>query len=570
MRRSSFFALLLAFSALSGQQDSPKETIAPIKADTTSPKKNEDKAPEIKFEELNHKGPKTEAEEIIARMNLPEAIAITLQNQLEIQISQMQIAEQSGVVEASAGPFDPVISGNVTHLIKEDRQYFPGGIRTNWGAHETQGGAAFQKLTRLGTSFSLQATLDQNYDLLGFLTGQFPAFRSNQGAISFIIDQPLLKGFIWGSQVTQEMANMKQLVAQIYDNLSVIADRVTQTVFSYWDVIASKDLVRVRQQNLDNFLTLQKNTKILIDNLILAKAEILQPDAQVAQAQVDLFLAKQQLYASLQTFLFNIGLSEMGEEVGIDDAIEANFPEIPTDFPILFEQVNRFIKYAIVWRPDILASKTREEAAAIIVKGGYNALLPQLDIIGGVTKQDFYKNNKAISLARPLNMRVPETDYSIGVSFSYPICNNAAEGSLYQSKAVLQRIKLTTRQIIRETYEKILNNWSDLIATSRALAESRKFVDDNTKLVQFEMIKLQAGYSTLFVLIDFQNRLTNGLIQEIELKRRFMQNIVQLRLLTGTLIIPSQDLQLYRVEDVLTLPVFSDDEDENKPQTNQR
>ncbi len=157
------------------------------------------------------------------------------------------------------------------------------------------------------------------------------------------------------------------------------------------------------------------------------------------------------------------------------------------------------------------------------MRGGYNELLPKLDIIGGVTKQDFYTDKKAISVTRPLNMKVPETDYSIGVSFSYPICNNAAEGNLYENKALLQKLRLITQQLIRGSYEKILSTWSDLIAVSRALEENRKFVEDNAKLVEFEMIKLQAGYSTLFVLIDFQNRLTNGLIEQVDLKKRFMQ-----------------------------------------------
>ncbi len=88
-----------------------------------------------------HKSFEYEIEEVLDKMDLTEAIMITLQNQLDIQISQMEVAEKSGIVQSSAGPFDPLVEGNVNHLIKEDRQYFPSGIRTHLPAHETTGTA---------------------------------------------------------------------------------------------------------------------------------------------------------------------------------------------------------------------------------------------------------------------------------------------------------------------------------------------------------------------------------------------------------------------------------------------
>ncbi len=65
----------------------------------------------------------------------------------------------------------------------------------------------------------------------------------------------------------------------------------------------------------------------------------------------------------MQIFLFNIGLSEEGTEIKINDAVAANFPDIPTDFPINYQQVREYVKYASEARPDILASQMRQEGS---------------------------------------------------------------------------------------------------------------------------------------------------------------------------------------------------------------
>lgn len=491
-------------------------------------------------------------------MNLEQAIAITLRNQREIQISQMEVEEQRGVLQQSAGPFDPFLNLIGDYNSKLDRQYFPGGIRTNWSAHETTSSGELRKLTRIGTQFSLVANVDQNYDRLDFFTGATPAIKSNQGTILFLIEQPLLNGFMWGNDVTIERANRKTLEATIYENLFIVSQSVNRTVNSYWEVIAAKELLKVQEENLEHFKELQQSTQTLIDGLQLARAEILQPEAQVDQAEVDVILAKQRVFSAMQALLFDLGFSDEGDELTLEDALAAEFPPIPEDFPILFSQVHDFLSYAPIARPDIIASYLRQDAAAILVQGGYNAILPQLDVVGGVTKQDFYTKGKAKSLFRPLNMKKPETDYRIGIRFSYPICNNGARGQLYARKATLQRLNLISQQLIQSTSQQIMDQWSDVIATSRALSKNAQVIEKNAELVEYETIKLKAGYSTLFVLIDFQNRLARALSERAELKKRFMQGVANLRFLTGTMIIPTRFLECYQVGDVTQLPNLTD------------
>ncbi len=62
-------------------------------------------------------------------LSLEEAIAITLNNQREIQISEMKIVQQTGVIQESAGPFDPILESGIDYTISEDRQYFPDGSK---------------------------------------------------------------------------------------------------------------------------------------------------------------------------------------------------------------------------------------------------------------------------------------------------------------------------------------------------------------------------------------------------------------------------------------------------------
>ncbi len=406
--------------------------------------------------------------------------------------------------------------------------------------------------------FSLIAEVDQIIDPLGVLVGLVPTKKSNQGFLSFTIEQPILRGLFYGKNATLEMANRQNLISFVLDNLHVVSSKITDTTKQYWEVVAAQNLLKIREDTVKRFQELVEKTNVLITNEEIAKSDILQPQAQLEQAQLDKILAVQQLYSAMQILLLDLGISEEGFKVQAKNYLSSTFPEIPLDIPISFEPAENYVKYALFSRNDIRALKVKESVVDILIRGGYNELLPKLNLVASVNKMDFRLRNKYQPLYNSLDMPHPQTDYIVGVHFSYPIGNDTAKGNLTQQKAIRQQINLETQQLSQETFKQILDAWTLRSSLSKALKDIQIVIEKYQNLVTNEQRKLTEGFSTLFVLIDFENKLTDALLQKVDLQKRFMQTIADLRFYTSTVIIPSPLLDYYTIEDMTKDPEISD------------
>lgn len=487
-------------------------------------------------------------------LTLEEAIAITLKNQRTIQISQMFIAEQRGEITNSAGPFDIVMDGNLDYFARNDRQKFSADLKSDQAAHELLGTISYNKQMRIGTRFNLFAEADQIVDPFGYFVGEVPAKKSTSGILSFTIEQPLLRGFLNGNDAIIERANRRELTAVVLDNLHVISQSIDATAEQYWEAITAQEILKIRDETVKRFEALLKNTEILIKNEELAKSDILQPQSQLGTSKLTQILARQRLYAAVQTLLFQLGVADEGTSFKMEGKIHQTFPDIPEDLPISIEFAEYLINYAIGHRYDIRAARVRESVADILIQGGYNDLLPQLDVIFNINRHDFRAGERNFNpFYRSLNMPHPQKDYLIGLRLSIPMCNSAAKGTLYKRKAIRQRLGLETQQLIQGAYEEILNAWSNLIAISHSLKENAYVLKKNQELVTNEQRKLKEGFTTLFILIDFENKLTDSLIARAELMGEFMKGIAKLRYLTGSIITSDESLWCFTIEDIYRL-----------------
>ena len=58
-----------------------------------------------------------------------------------------------------------------------------------------------------------------------------------------------------------------------------------------------------------------------------------------------------------------------------------------------------------------------------------------------------------------------------------------------------------------------------------------------------EILRTKAGHSSLFFVIDFENRFRRTLIERVNVQRQYAQNIARLLFLTGTLVLINTETQ---------------------------
>lgn len=502
-------------------------------------------------------------------LTLKEAIWKNLMQQTSIQISLENISIQKGVAQSSGAPFDPVINAEVKSTYSKDLLNFGstlgvstaaqtlgcGPFHTDFTGVETVGHVDITKLTRGGTRILLNIDVDKNDNPL-FCPNNFTT-----GRVAIEVDQPLLRGREYGLDRMTELANIQQINAVRYDTFQYISRQVFTTASTYWDVVAARKNLEAQKESEERLKVLVENVKYLIENQQLAGADLLQPLAQLSSQVVSRLAAEQTYYDALQQLKFVMG--EWNENWPCEnnrfDALE-DFPvaeikpeAFPTIFCGLFPQVYH-------QRFDIAASVAREEVYALLLRGAKNFELPRLDVVGRVSVTEGQggpsSNPTCTSCFNCKEKDSPQKDFTVGIVFSTPLYRDEARGLIRQRQAQWMQAIENTRLLKQQTLNDISKALKNQIALQDELVKAQQAVDEYYQLLHNETKKLIAGYSTIFILLNFETYLVNAIVQLIQTQAAAAKNIAQLRYLTGTLIRFSSpiDCGTFVVEDAERLP----------------
>lgn len=481
-------------------------------------------------------------------LSLPQAIGYTLENQVELKISELNIQVQKGVLQHTAGPFDPVLEGNARHVYQRNQQYPLAELKSHHKGYENTANLLARKKARAGTVFSLSAQIDQvNNPLI------YP-LKINIGTISFLVEQPLLREFLYGQDTVTEEAADVELYAVYLDNFQTVSQKILDTTIRYWDAVSAQKIAKINEDALIRLVKLEDNIQELIDKDQLARADIHQPQERIANQQVITFISEQDYYASLQNLKFAMGNVDVWGCDPDNLILADDFPPVKLNLEDFQCLIGSLIYSAINYRYDILASLARQEEADILLKGAYNEVLPQVNVLAGVQKSNFELGGRSKPFFSPYGYHDSETDWTIGMSFSVPFHNDAALGDLRQRKAIKYQSEYRTQLLMQSAVTNLRVALSNQIYLASELDKASERVKLNQTLIDEEHKKLNAGFSSLFILLDFENRLTNALIEHTDIYKQYLQNIANLRFLTGTLFQPDATTNWIKVVDVTTLP----------------
>lgn len=491
------------------------------------------------------------APEEIPKFSLLQAIAYMLANQPEVEISALNIDAQEGIVRSKAGPFDPVFNGSLDYTEMENLQSAAFMLKTSKQGHELVGFVEGQKKTRLGTVFSLSTKLEQ-------VDNHFIYPRSaNIGTITFQLEQPLLRDFICGQDTVNEIAARLELSAVMFDNLQTISQQILNTTVQYWEVLAIQKQLVINQEAEIRIGKLTDEIQKLIKEDQLARSDIVQPLAQIERQQLIGIQLEQDLYSAIQTLKLILGNIEFCANDSDKIILTDDFPPIKLEVRKFENLAHCLINYATVNRYDIRASMIREDVFDILKKGAYNQTLPQVNLRGGVSTMDFTLGGKAEPFFKPLELKRPQTNWSVGIIVSVPLYNDAAEGTLQLRTAQKSQSKLRTQLLIQSTIRDLRSAILNQLNLAKELDKANALVRLNNTLIVNERKKLLEGFSTLFVLLDFENRYTQSLRDQVAISKQYLQNIAQIRFLTSTLLNADVDcLNAIELADITSLPEF--------------
>ncbi len=484
-------------------------------------------------------------------LTFKEVILHTLEFQWSVQSSELTVKTQEGLFEQATGAFNPQLTASASRLFQRDIQN-PLGTKTDFNGRTTNTALSLQTLTRFGTTYSINFT---NENVRNPTDIPNPTDATTVG---FSINQPLLRNLLFSPQTTLEETQRMQLKAFRLQNVQNIASALFNSTVAYWGFVSAKKVLEIQIDLEQRFCEIARYA----DNLILEDqagfTTAYQPHADLHQATANRIQAEQNLRAAYNTLLFNMGFIP-DDNQAIPDFKFEDFPDFCSYAGLDQKWYDDLLTAIPLNRSDLIAAEIVVKIADYNLRSAKNSLLPTVDLIGSANFLNTEALKKAEDVFDSTKARNPEKDYTVGINFSFPIFNDTARGLVKQQRAQRSQAQVNLDLLGGQ----LVSNFKTAYTLSNALLEEVKknalAADEYRKTVEAEKIKLENGLSTYFVVLTLENNWLTALLNWVASETQFVQNLLQLRLLSGTLVRWDRQGEIVTdVEDVFSYPVIGE------------
>lgn len=510
-------------------------------------------------------------------LSLDDAIRRALQNNNDIEIARDDIRLQETQLRSLRGFYDPTLNFTPTY----SRNSSTGNKATNdfrANANITQNlgtGGSYQFFfnnTRTENSFT-QAQLTSGSS--GISSGAAAGFYST--STGFQLTQPILRNFGIDNNRRLIKIQKKRLQQSDADFRQQAIEVIAQVQRAYWDLVFA---LRDQQNRLAN-LNLAKENLRQVEAKIeagaaapLARAEV---NTEVATREGELLSATQSVSTAENT-LKTLLLRE-------PTAAEWTATLVPTDRPVFSDEpvdLTDALNDAKQNRPELRRLSLEKEINEIDLKYFKNQTRPQIDLnatfsLNGISRgltgdntdqlvPQFTGNDEILrqrlNTLLPANSQIPNPNiiipavpdylvggfgqsitnilrsdapnYSVGVTFSFPLRNRTAQANLAGARITQERIDAQTRSREQQVIAEV-RNAVQAVETARLRVLTARRARENAEIqLEGERKLFEVGRSTTFLLFQRENALVNARNAEIRAETDYNKFLADLQRATST------------------------------------
>lgn len=288
-------------------------------------------------------------------LSLEDAVSLGIRNNRGVQSAYLQRVRQKFDLYVSEGKFFPklTIASSYTNNVAD-------GINT-----KTTGLTATATMTlQTGAALTASSTNSSNNG------------NTSPSVSALTLTQPLLKnGGIEANMASVRMARIDEQVNQL--NLkAAISQTVVQIVYAYRELLRAQEQRKIAEGALKRSRELLEVNKALISAGRMAEVEIIQTEAQVANQEVALEEANNQIDSSRLALLNLLALEPSAAIVA--GSLETSAAQEPG--------VAQALAVAVENQPDYLTSRLSIERAKISLDYAKNQRLWDVSLVAGQTR----------------------------------------------------------------------------------------------------------------------------------------------------------------------------------------
>jgi outer membrane protein TolC len=299
------------------------------------------------------------------------------------------------------------------------------------------------------------------------------------------LNQPLLRGA--GLAVNMAPVRIARLQEEInrLQLEATVSGTVSSVITAYRSLAQAQEQARLAEVSLERTQGLLETNRALIAAGRMAASDIVQTESGVANQEVAVFQARQQVASSQLALLQLLALASRTNVVAIEP-MEASRVEVDLD---------QAMQRAFDSRVDLLAQRKALEQMRQSVIVARNQRLWDLSLVASATRDDG---------PRFLG-RYDETDTSVGLRLSIPIGDLsrrqtwlAAETGMQTAELAFEEMKQSVESQVLDAVQSVEANWRQVEAARRARALSERALEIGQERLRFgrasnfEVLSLQA------------------------------------------------------------------------------
>jgi len=504
-------------------------------------------------------------------LSLREALSMALENNKDIEVARENVKIAEFDLLGAHGLYDPKISTTAFYeRVKSPiSSFLSGGQNGAIIQSDYTGIARLEGLTsKFGGSYhfdvsSVRLTSNSSFTAL---SPQYPS------SITFSYTQPLMRGLKFDNPRRQIEIGKKNLSLTDAQFRQRAIETITNVQRSYWDLVFALRSLQVQKDAVAVAKTQLEHNRRLVNEGQLAPIDLVASESQITTYEQGVFTALEDV-TRFENTLKNLIARDHAADIWMDsivpiDSVDLTVPDI---------SLTDSLKTAVENRPELQQSQVLSQINEIDQRYYKDQTKPAIDLVGSygstglagsiasagvnpftVSSQlvrDRVDQLSALAGLEPLPV-IPATTFSpnlvgsypqsvenllanrynnfkVGVQINFPLRNRTAEAQLGRSLIEGQRLA-TQREQIQQTIQVEVRNALQAVRSAetrlRAAVSTREL---NEQQFSSEQRKLDAGQSTVFLVLERQNALTTAKGSELKAQTDLNKAIADLQKATG-------------------------------------
>jgi outer membrane protein len=504
-------------------------------------------------------------------LSLREALALALENNKDIEVARHNVKIAEFDLTAARGFYDPRLTSSTYYERVENpiSSFLSGGSNGATTQTDYTGTARLEGLTpKLGGSYRLDFSsvrLTSNNQFTA-LSPQYPT------ALTFSYTQPLFRGLRFDNNRRQIEIAKKNLSLTDAQFRQRAIDTITGVQRAYWDLVFALRNLQVQRDAVRDSRAQLEHNKRLVNEGALAPIDVVAAEAQVASFEQTLFSSLEEVSRSENNLKNLIAVNREAElwsqSVIPTDSVDLAPPDI---------SLPEALKAAMDNRPELQQSNVVREINEIDQKYFHEQTKPAIDLVGSygmvglagsqssagnpftsASNQELRDRvNQLLSQAQlPLLTPLPPqalspfliggydqslqnlfsnrfNNFRVGVQINLPLRNRTAEAQLGRSLVEGQRIA-TQREQLEQSIQVEVRNALQVVRSAEARLHAAGIARQASEQQYLsEQRKLDAGQSTVFLVLERQTALTTARGNELRAQTDLNKAIAELQRATG-------------------------------------